>query len=360
MDNYMKLREILHNHPTGAPESKAFDEILRILFTPEEVEVTLGMIFVPRTVTEIAEASGISEQGVQECCESMANKGIIFARQKDGEMGYALSPTVPGIFEFPLMRGGGTPMHSRLGQLWHEYYRESLGDELTGSETPLGRVIPIRQTLPVRLEILPYEVVSGILNTIETFALAQCACRVSANACDKPREVCLFFDKTAEFLIDRNLARKATRSEAEDAIRRSEEAGLVHTTNNAQTRLTFLCNCCPCCCFILKGVTQLGKPNAVAKSRWYAKVDTGLCNGCGVCENERCPIGAAKVDEGVARVDPVRCLGCGLCSTTCETKAISLIPREIVTEPAATVPDLAVRIAAEKGRLEKFVEFVKR
>jgi len=95
MDNYEKFREILHRHPSGAPKSGAFDEILRILFTPEEVEVALGMVFFPRSVHEIAEKTAAPVDVVREHCESMANKGVVFSREKDGEMGYALLPTIP-------------------------------------------------------------------------------------------------------------------------------------------------------------------------------------------------------------------------------------------------------------------------
>ncbi|HUT85081.1 MAG TPA: hypothetical protein VMX95_10560 [Thermodesulfobacteriota bacterium] len=128
MDNYEKLREILHRHPAGAPRSKAFDEILRVLFTPEEVEVALGMVFVPRGIQEIAKVVGVSQDKVLERCESMASKGVVFSREKDGQMGYALLPTIPGIFEFPFMTGGGTPMHDRLGKLWMEYHDEAMGN----------------------------------------------------------------------------------------------------------------------------------------------------------------------------------------------------------------------------------------
>ncbi len=42
MDNFEKLRLLLDAHPTGAPKSEVFDEILRILrilFSPEEAIV---------------------------------------------------------------------------------------------------------------------------------------------------------------------------------------------------------------------------------------------------------------------------------------------------------------------------------
>jgi len=48
MDKYQDLRRVLHKHPSGAPESEFLDEILRILFTPEEVDVALGMGFAAR------------------------------------------------------------------------------------------------------------------------------------------------------------------------------------------------------------------------------------------------------------------------------------------------------------------------
>lgn len=359
MDNYEKFREILHRHPSGAPQSGAFDEILRILFTPEEVAVALGMVFVPRSVQEIAEKTAAPVDVVREHCESMANKGIVFSREKDGDMGYALLPTIPGMFEFPFMTGGGTPMHDRLGKLWMEYHHEALGREFTGSKTPLTRVIPIEQTLDLSLEVLPYEVISAMLDRATSFGLSQCACRVSVAACDKPRDVCLTFDRLAKFLVERNLAQEITREEAQATLTRAEEAGLVHTTNNSQDRLNFLCNCCTCCCTVLRGLTQLKNPNAFARSRWNAQVNSELCTGCGVCEEERCPMGAIEVVEDVARVDIERCIGCGLCATACDTEAISMVPREYTPETPRTISEMGLTVATEKGRLDKFRELMK-
>ena len=360
MDSYEKLRQILHKHPTGAPKSKSFDEILRLLFTPEEVEVACGMVFVPRSVPEIAKVVGVNEDEVMELCESMANKGIVFGRKKEGQMAYALLPTIPGLFELPFMTGGGTPMHDRLGKLWMEYHHEAMGEEFAASKTPLARVIPIEKTLDASVEVLPYEAVSKMLDRAKTFGLSQCACRVSVGGCDNPREVCLTFDKFAQFLIERKLAREITREKAEDTLQVAEEAGLVHTTNNSQDRLNFLCNCCTCCCTILRGLVQLKNPNAFARSRWHAEVDEDVCIGCGVCEDERCPIGAVQVVEDVARVDPELCIGCGLCATTCEVEAISMVPREHAPETPSTVSEMGLKIATEKDRLDDFMKLMKR
>jgi len=286
----------------------------------------------------------------------MANKGIVFCREKNAEMGYALLPIMPGLFEFPLMSGGGTATHQRLSRLWEQYRREAFGIEFAGSRTPLLRVIPVEKTIQTCNEVLPYEILSTMMESAETFALAQCACRTSMAACDAPRDVCLIFDKTAQFLIDRKLAREITKQRAQDTLWRSEEAGLVHTCNNSQDRLTVICNCCPCCCMVLRGLTDLGNPNAFAKGRWHAQVDESLCSGCATCEKERCPVAAIEVQGNRARVKRERCIGCGLCVSTCSTDALSMVPRADAGVPPKTVTDLGIRVLEEKGRLKAYID----
>ena len=76
-DKVQDLRQLLHAHPTGAPQSEFFDEILRILFTPEEVEVALAMGFAPRSIPNIAQAAGVPEVEARARCESMAMSSTV-------------------------------------------------------------------------------------------------------------------------------------------------------------------------------------------------------------------------------------------------------------------------------------------
>ena len=77
----------------------------------------------------------------------MADKGIIYYKDKEGEKFYGLLPLIPGVFEFPFMKGGGTPMHKRLGQLWEEYHHEALGASFAGQPTPLMRVVAVEKAI---------------------------------------------------------------------------------------------------------------------------------------------------------------------------------------------------------------------
>jgi hypothetical protein len=94
-------------------------------------------------------------------------------------------------------------------------------------------------------------------------------------ACDKPIEVCLAFDMGARFLVERDLARMIDKEEALQVLNTAEEAGLVHCINNSRERPVVICNCCGCCCTILRGLTELNNPNAVAASSYVVNYQSG-------------------------------------------------------------------------------------
>src|SRR5271157_5796580 len=191
MDTYEQLREILDSHPATAPKTKSIDEILRTLFTPEEAAVAVNMSFKPKKAASIAKAAAISEDEAKKKLESMVGKGIIFSKAKDGEQLYGLVGLIPGVFEYPFMKGGGTSMHKRLAQLWEEYHQEALGASFAGNPTPLMRVVAVERSITPQDRVHPYEEVKHLINNSNYLALTQCACRVSVAKCDKPKDVCL-------------------------------------------------------------------------------------------------------------------------------------------------------------------------
>jgi len=100
---------------------------------------------------------------------------------------------------------------------------------------------------------IPFEEARKLIEKAHYIALTNCACRISVHKCDKPLDVCIIFDGAAEFLVDRGYAWKASVDETINTLIKSEEAGLVHTSNNSKDRATVICNCCPCCCTVLRG-----------------------------------------------------------------------------------------------------------
>lgn len=360
MDNYEKLRQILDTHPSGAPKSEAFDKILKILFTPEEVKIAVHMNFSPKPTDEIAKKAGISEKEVSKRLEAMAKKVIIFSREKDGIKSYGLLPTIPGLFEFPFMKGGGTSTHENLARLWEEYHHEAMGKSFAETKTTLMRVVPVESSIDDKSNILPYEEVKTLIDGASYIAVTQCACRVSIEACEKPKDVCMIFGSPARFLVEQGYAKEIDKEEALSVLMRAEEAGLVHTSNNSKDKANLICNCCPCCCTILRGKTELNLPHAFSTSAYVAIVDAYECTACGTCTDERCPMEAVEIINDVAVVTDEKCIGCGLCVSTCPADAITLIERAQRPDISPTIRDMSVKILTEKGKLEDFIKIMKK
>ena len=60
-------------------------------------------------------------------------------------------------------------------------------------------------------------------------------------------------------------------------LEKSEEVGLVHTVSNVMQGVGYVCNCCGCCCGILRGITEWGIERSVAYANYYAVIDPAFC-----------------------------------------------------------------------------------
>jgi electron transport complex protein RnfB len=352
---YVKLRELLDIHPCGCPEAPEIYEILAILYSKAEARVAGGMTFVPRPAEVIAGKTAMDPREVRTHLESLADKGLVYARDKEGERGYALFPIMPGVFEFPLMRGEHNETTERLACLWRAYFPR-LSQSFGSENMRFSRVIPIQEEVESVPGILTYEMLDRMIDAAKSVGIAHCACREANRKCDAPREACMLFDETCDFLVERGHGRYLSKEEMKRMLREFDEAGLVHQVNNAKDKLTFVCNCCPCCCGLLNAQLSFGNPHVFFGSGFIPQVDGDACNGCAICSEQRCPMGAIELIEEVASVDREKCIGCGLCVTGCPNQALGLVRRDAVPEPADTVRDMGIRILEDKGRMRDFLE----
>jgi electron transport complex protein RnfB len=334
--SYRRLAVKLDEIPNGFPLTDSGVELrlLAKLFTPEEADLASKMSPEHQTIQEIAKNSGLEEVKVKPLLIGMVKKGLIeLKKQEIVGFTFRLIPFVVGFYEKQNAR-----IDKEFAELFEEYYRIIFHKVMT-IEPSVHRIIPIEKTIPVNIDVMPYEKASTYLDKAKSWGVLNCICRVQKNligqGCKHKVENCLAFS-TRSGAFDRiDNIRSITLEEALQILAEADRDGLVHSTGNTRDEITYICNCCTCSCGILRGIVEYGSKTSIARSDFYASVDTSLCSGCETCI-DRCQFNALSINDGVSMVDTSNCYGCGLCVTTCPEEAITLklkSPEELVPPP---------------------------
>ncbi len=323
---YRALARRLDQIPNGFPATASGAELrlLARLFQPEEAALACHLRLTPEPAGEIAARAGEERAAVYALLKGMARRGLIRAERGRGEFHFALLPFAVGIYELQ-----GSRMDAELAALVEAYLREAFPAVLA-MQPAIQRVLPVEEAIPLGVEILPYERASQMLDEASAWGVVDCLCRLQqrllGRGCSRPLDVCMVLSTVAGAFDRSSEIRPLTREQAGATLRRAEEAGLVHSTSNTRLRLPYLwyiCNCCTCCCGVLRGISEFGVAQSVAHAPFWSAVDEGLCTGCESCL-ERCQFGALQVEGGLARIDRARCVGCGLCASACPASALTL------------------------------------
>ena len=345
-----KLDELPHGFPST--ESGVEIKILKKIFSPEEAEMALKIRPLPEPAAAIAQRLGKPLDEMQAILDSMVRQGQIGSLAANGMQTYALFPFIIGIWEFQMNR-----LDKELAELFHEYYPH-LGEVLAKFAPSVTRVLPIQAQIKAEQTVLPYEDIRQMFEQSKSFQLMNCICRKESALLGKPckheTEVCMGFSRY-EGAFDRYpLGRIITKEEALNVLTKAEEDGLVHLTYNLKSDSFFVCNCCSCCCLVLKAVKDYNLPHMLAKSHYLASIDQESCAACGTCADERCPMEAIVQDNGGYKVQPQRCIGCGVCTNTCPTESITLVhrPESEREQPAENIFDWCIRSGGSSSLLE--------
>lgn len=353
-DIYQKLAEHLDAMPQGFPKTESGVElkILTKVFTEQEAEVAAQMKLIPETAEMAAERLGRDAGEMAELLERMASKGQLMGMGPKESRMYSAFPFLIGIHEFQLAR-----LDKEYVELFEQYLEEALAERLGEIAPSQVRVYPVEEAIPNQLNILPFEKVSSMVEKAQAWAVSDCICRkemkILGKGCDKTMNNCIAFSSDPNgFDIEYRGARKATKQEVLDLLKKAEEEGLVHNSWNVQDDHVFICNCCTCCCAILRGVKMAKSPHFLAKSNYFAHIDADTCVACGVCADERCPVGAIDSRGEYFEVDRERCIGCGVCVVTCPSGALSLErkPEEQIELPPDNMISWTMEKAQKTGR----------
>jgi len=327
---YENLAEALDKLPNGFPRTPSRVEIrvLKKIFSPEEASLASQMGRSKETADVVALRAGLAPEDAGAKLLKMAGKGLLWTYEEEGKRVFRLAPFVVGIYE-------SSDMDHELAHLVEEYLSNGGAEGIMRPQPAIHRVVPAQKAVKSEW-ILPYDDVKAILLRSKSFVLRDCICReqqrLVGHECGFPLRTCLSFSESERPPHELTISK----DEALAFLDKAEELGLVHTVSNVMRGIGYVCNCCGCCCGLLRGITDWGIENSVASSNYLARIDPDECVGCGVCE-DRCQVGAIETEDGVPTIDPSKCIGCGLCVTGCPNGAARLEKKpeaDIVPPPA--------------------------
>ena len=369
---YKNLSDRLNRFPQGAPPSKLLYQILEMLFSEQEAGLVAQLPIRPFTAKEADLVWKLGITKSRKVLDELAGRGILIDMEIRGNNIYVLPPPMAGFFEFSLMRIRDDIDQKLLSELLHQYLHveeDFIKALFATGDTQFGRVFVSEPVLSAHnaLHVLDYERAGHIIGTAKHIGIGICYCRHKAKhldrSCDAPMNICMTFGATAQSLSRHNITRKVDKEEAIDLLDEAYEQNLVQFGENVQRRVSFICNCCGCCCEAMIAARKFGILQPVHTSNFLPVVDGESCNGCGKCV-AACPVESIALVSAnnpnrpklkLARVEEELCLGCGVCVRNCDIGALALDSRsERVMTPLSTTRR-TVLMAIERGTLQNLI-----
>lgn len=329
---FEQLADALDKLPNGFPRTPSGVEIkiLKKIFSPIEAALAcqLGGEYEP--LDDLAKRNGLPVDQTRKQLLKLVRRGVLWLDKVNGRPCVRLAPFVVGIYEAQLEL-----MDHELAHLVEDYLAQGGAEGIMKPQPALHRVLPAQGALKTEA-VLPYEDVRAILLDANSFHIQDCICRaqqdqLGSRQCEFPLNMCLGFSSEAGATGPGFISR----AEALAILEKSEEVGLVHTVSNVMQGVGYVCNCCGCCCAILRSINEWGIDNSVAYANYVAVIDPIVCAACGDCIR-RCQVHAISEGDNFSVVDRARCIGCGLCVTGCTNDAVHLERKaesEIVLPP---------------------------
>jgi NAD-dependent dihydropyrimidine dehydrogenase PreA subunit len=303
-------------------DSRLIPKLFEAIASPEEADILLSL---PGTAQSVSEKFGMDEARASEMLDTLFRKGLAFKKITPDGTVFRMCRDLMQFHDASIL----WPEAPRsFLDLWQEFMEEEWP---AFSETvekllprPVTRILPVSESVDTRQQILAYDDVRKMIDDADIIAVTNCTCRLTAQKCDRPVEICMQLGKAGSYSIERGTGRQVDKDEAVKLLKKAEEAGLIHVTMNRAADTHFICNCCNDCCMtfpmLINRQLKMCDP-----SRFAARIDASLCDSCGECL-ERCYFSALTMEDDPAGavVNAEACMGCGLCQVVCANGAIAL------------------------------------
>lgn len=223
-----------------------FFDMVEVLFTPEEAAINNAMPRGPFTAAGLARELGRDAGETEAILEGMADKGLCMALKQEGTQYYQSARFMPGILEYQFMSGKTGERAREVARLIHAYEKAcDARSEPSAVTFPTVRVITVDKTIEAGNQMHTYDQVQTFIDKHAFISVGTCYCRHAASLRGEdthglPNDVCMQFGMGARYAVERLGAKMVSKKEARAVIERSEEAGLIHMSQNVTDDIGFL------------------------------------------------------------------------------------------------------------------------
>ena len=232
------------------PESERVAQIWQLLCSEQQARLVLAM---PGTATELAERTELTPEQVQRDAQDLYYKGVAFFSDKPTGRIYRAPKHLIQLHDSSVQWAEAPPEFYDLWKAFMtEEYPSLLAMMLATGLPSFMRTIPAPGALEGVSDVQASDDIQQLIASVKEFAVCKCPCRTCERNCDNALETCMQFDKGAHYAIERGNGKRIDREQAMRIIHQAQEVGLVHLVENKRELGTVLCNCCSCCCAIIK------------------------------------------------------------------------------------------------------------
>ncbi len=369
---YSSLEKRLNRFPQGAPPSDVLFKILKMLFSEREASLVSLLPIKPFKAEKAAKNWKLKLSETKKILENLAERGILVDVELNGEMEYSLPPPMAGFFEFSMMRIRNDIDQKLLSELFYQYLNveeDFIRELFARGETQLGRTFVHEPVLTndQAIHVLDYERATEVISSSKKIGVGVCYCRHKmehmGKDCNAPKNICMTFNNVASSLTRHGIAKEISKDECMDLLHEAYDNNLVQFGENVKKSVSFICNCCGCCCEAMIAARKFALMDPVHTTNFLPVVDRKECNGCGRCVSV-CPVEAMtlvssnspeKINQKTVRLNEEICLGCGVCVKNCPKGSLTLKEREERVITPLNGVHKAVMMAIERGKLQNLI-----
>ncbi|NLJ94011.1 MAG: FAD-dependent oxidoreductase [Clostridiaceae bacterium] len=286
---------------------------LAAMITDEMAEIALTMdLRSPYTIDEMMEKTEYKyeKEELEQILFEMGYAGVLefwYTKDEKKDRLYVLPVFVMGSAEFSNMRMKDLEEKPQMAAFFERMTFLPL-EKITPMVPPGGagigmHVVPVEKAIPSNARSESIEHISHWLDKYDgRYAASPCSCRygrkiLGEGCADDPEDWCIAMGDMADYIVETDRGRYASREEVLEILERAEENGFVHQITNmdGEDKIIAICNCNVDICNALRTSQLFNTPN-MSRSAYVAKVQREECVACGKCV-EVCPAGAVKLGQ---------------------------------------------------------------